>query len=61
VGAADAAHDEAVRRHAAATAATLRADPRLSVRIARGDLAVRDAVYRMSSGRIDGLEAPAAV
>ena len=58
---ADAAHDEAVRLHAVATAATLRADFRLSPRIARGDLAVRDAVYRMNSGRIDGLEAPAAV
>lgn len=61
VGGADAAHDEAVRLHADATAATLRDDPRLRARVARGDLVVRDAVYRLSSGRIDGLEAPAAV
>jgi carbonic anhydrase len=57
----DAAHDEAVGLHADATAAALRADPLLARHIAAGELAVAPAVYRMSSGRIDGLEAPTPV
>lgn len=49
-------HDEAVRIHAEATADALRSDPLLARRIAEGRLWIGPAVYRMSSGRIDGLD-----
>lgn len=49
-------HDQAVRLHADATADALRADPLLARRIADGRLWIGPAVYRMSSGRIDGLD-----
>lgn len=51
-------HDQAVRLHADATADALRADPILARRIADGRLWIGPAVYRMSSGRIDGLDVP---
>ena len=49
-------HDQAVRLHADATADALRADPLLARRIADGRLWIGPAVYRMGSGRIDGLD-----
>jgi carbonic anhydrase len=55
------AHDEAVRLHALATAERLRADPTLAARIADGGLWVGPAVYRMNSGRIDGLDEDASL
>lgn len=51
----DAAHEDAVRRHADRTAERLRADPVLADRIASGRLAVVSAVDELASGRIDGL------
>ncbi len=49
------AHEDAVRRHADATAARLRDDPVLAPHLATGDLDVVAAVYELDSGRIDGL------
>lgn len=48
--------DDAVRRHARATAAALRDDALFAPRIASGELWIGSAVYRMDSGRIDGLD-----
>ncbi|MDR9391935.1 MAG: carbonic anhydrase, partial [Trueperaceae bacterium] len=49
------AHEDAVRRHADATAARLRTDPVLAPHLAAGDLDVVSAVYELDTGRIDGL------
>lgn len=58
-GPAEAAHRDAVERHAASTAARLRDDPAIAERIGDGRLRVAAGVYRMESGRIDELDATA--